>query len=98
MGAALLRAKGCFARKQYAAARELLGKICERWPKAVAPRVTLSHVLLQEGQDWPAAAAALHAILDLDPGNAEAKHNLTVLRRRTSAKIQPPAAVAPRES
>jgi hypothetical protein len=45
----------------------------------VRPRVLLSHVLLQEGKDPAAAEQALRAVLALDPGDAEAQHNLQVL-------------------
>jgi hypothetical protein len=46
-----------------------------------APRVLLSHLLLQEGKDWAAAEQALREILDIDPNFAEAEHNLQVLAR-----------------
>jgi Flp pilus assembly protein TadD len=42
-------------------------------------RVLLSHALLQEGKDWPAAEQALRKVLELDPGNVEARNNLAVL-------------------
>jgi hypothetical protein len=40
-------------------------------------------VYLQEGTDPAGAERALAAVLALDPDNAEARHNLDLLRRRT---------------
>jgi hypothetical protein len=55
--------------------------IAECFPSALRARIYLSHALLQEGKDWVAAEQALRDILKLDPANAEAKHNLEILRR-----------------
>jgi tetratricopeptide (TPR) repeat protein len=79
--AALLRARVCLARKEYAPARSLLEGAIGHAPRALGPRVLLSHALLQEGQDPDAAEQVLRAILDLDPAQAEARHNLAVLLR-----------------
>jgi hypothetical protein len=54
-------------------------------PRALWPRVVLSHVLLQEGQDWQGAERALCDVLALDPRHAEAHRNLAVLRRQRAA-------------
>jgi len=67
------------ARKEFAAAREILQEMIAQDAKALWPRVLLSHVLLQEGADWAAAEQALRHILDIDPNFAEAQHNLQVL-------------------
>ena len=56
-------------------------------PQALWLRVVLTHVLLQEGQDWPAAERALCNVLALDPGHAEARGNLTLLRQRHGAVL-----------
>jgi tetratricopeptide (TPR) repeat protein len=77
----LLRARGHLARREFSAARRLLEEVVSRAPRALAPRVVLSHVLLQEGGDRAAAEEALQGILALDPSNTEARHNLSVLRR-----------------
>lgn len=68
-----------FARREFQAARQLLDQLLSDVPDAVGPRVLLSHVLLQEGKDAPAAERVLREILDLDPTNVEAMHNLSVL-------------------
>jgi hypothetical protein len=54
---------------------------CVRYPLALPPRVLLSHVLLQENKDLAGAEKALRAVLELDPANAEARHNLALLAR-----------------
>jgi GT2 family glycosyltransferase/tetratricopeptide (TPR) repeat protein len=80
--AALVRARGCLARREFAPARQLLEESIAQAPRAPLPRVLLSHVLLQEGRDWAAAERALRDLLALDPDNAEARHNLAVLLRQ----------------
>jgi tetratricopeptide (TPR) repeat protein len=79
--AAVLRARACLARREFGAARRLLEGAIAAAPRAVWPRVVLSHVLLQEGQDWVAAERSLCDVLALEPGHAEARRNLAVLRR-----------------
>jgi hypothetical protein len=51
-------------------------------PRALWPRVILTHVLLQEGKDWLAAERALRDVLALDPEHQEAQRNLEVLLRQ----------------
>lgn len=80
--AAVLRARGHLARKEFASARQLLEATIARVPDALWPKVFLSHTLLQEGKDWAAAEQALRDILALDPNNGEAKNNLAVLLRQ----------------
>jgi hypothetical protein len=59
-----------------------------RSPEAVEPRRLLSYVLLDEDRDAEAAEAALRAVLTLAPRDAEARHNLTLLRRRQEGSYQ----------
>jgi GT2 family glycosyltransferase/tetratricopeptide (TPR) repeat protein len=80
--AAMLRARAEFARKQFGSARRILEGIMPRLPQALGPRVLLSHVLLQDGNDESAAEQVLRDILTLDPNNGEAQHNLSVLMRK----------------
>src|SRR5262249_45196634 len=77
--AAVLRARGQLARREFAGARQVLEETMARAPEALWPRVVLSHVLLQEGRDWPAAEHALREILTREPDHAEARRNLTLL-------------------
>jgi glycosyltransferase involved in cell wall biosynthesis/Tfp pilus assembly protein PilF len=79
--AAVLRARGLLARREFEPARALLEQVIGEAPQALAPRVVLSHVLLQEGRDPDAAERALRSVLELAPGHAEARNNLAVLRR-----------------
>jgi tetratricopeptide (TPR) repeat protein len=80
----VLRARGHLARREFAAARSLLEAAIAEAPREVWPRTILSHVYLQEGEDWAAAERALRDILQLDPQHAEARRNLEVLRRRSA--------------
>jgi tetratricopeptide (TPR) repeat protein len=79
---AILRARAHLLRREFAEARRLVEQILAQAPQGLGPRVLLSHVLLQEGRDWAAVEQALQAVLALDPNNAEARHNLEVLRHR----------------
>jgi tetratricopeptide (TPR) repeat protein len=80
--AALLRARAHLARQEFAPARQLLEEAIVRAPQALAPRVLLSYVFLQEGRDRAGAERALRAVLALDPENPEARGNLAVLLRQ----------------
>lgn len=77
--AGVLRARSYAARKDFRSARALLEELIAREPDAVFPRIVLSHVLLEEGQDWDAAEPALRDVLALDPENAGAQNNLRIL-------------------
>jgi tetratricopeptide (TPR) repeat protein len=81
----VLRARGLLARQDFAGARGLLEQAIGRAPRALWPRVILSHCLLQEGRDFGAAERALLDVLALSPEHAEARSNLMVLRRRQEA-------------
>jgi tetratricopeptide (TPR) repeat protein len=78
--AALLRARACLARKEFAAARTFLDPCVASFPTEVAPRVLRSRSFLQEGKDPASAEQALREVLALEPNHAEARHNLEVLR------------------
>jgi tetratricopeptide (TPR) repeat protein len=78
---AVLRARGCLARKDFAAARQLLDESIARHPNALPPRVILSHVLLQENRDLTAAERVLREVLERDPSLAESWRNLAILLR-----------------
>jgi GT2 family glycosyltransferase/tetratricopeptide (TPR) repeat protein len=80
--AAVVRGRVRLGRKEYAAAREVLAKACARFPEAVLPRVFLSYAYLEEGQDLAGAERAVRAVLELEPGQEEARQNLTLLLTR----------------
>jgi tetratricopeptide (TPR) repeat protein len=81
VGAKVLRARLNMARKDFASARSLLEGAIGRAPGEVLLWEVLSHALLQEGSDCPAAERALRKVLELDPANPEARRNLALLRR-----------------
>ncbi|MCS6850302.1 MAG: glycosyltransferase [Gemmataceae bacterium] len=86
--AVVVQARWLRARGEHGAARQLLERVIERDPRALGPRVALSHVLLEEGRDWSAAAAALEAILSLNPGYDQARQNLAALRQRFGPALE----------
>ncbi|HEV3205056.1 MAG TPA: hypothetical protein VGY77_11760 [Gemmataceae bacterium] len=75
----VLRIKAHLARKEFEPARRLAEETIARFPNAESPRVILSYVYLQEGNDPTSAEQSLREILVINPENAEAKHNLEVL-------------------
>jgi len=79
-----LRARSFLARQMFDQARRYVDEAIRLAPRAVAPRVIRSHVLLQEGKDMALAEQALLDVLALDPDHREAKHNLAVLRGSTA--------------
>jgi tetratricopeptide (TPR) repeat protein len=81
---ALFQARLHLARRQFSQARQLLETLIARLPRFLEAHILLSYVHLQEGRDPAAAERVLQAILELDPGNAEARHNLDMLRRQLS--------------
>jgi tetratricopeptide (TPR) repeat protein len=80
--AAVLRARMHLDRQEFPCARDILRSAIAAHPRAVWPRVILTHVLLQEGRDWQAAEQALRDVLALDPEHKEAQRNLEVLLRQ----------------
>jgi tetratricopeptide (TPR) repeat protein len=78
----LLRGRVYLARRQFPEARREFEAVLACAPPLLDARVLLSYVHLQEDRDFAAAESALLAVLELDPDNAEARHNLQVLRQR----------------
>jgi hypothetical protein len=93
MEAGVLRARALLARKEFAAARVILHKVIEQYPREVWPRVILSHVWLQEGLDPVAAEKALRDVLELAPCHLEAHRNLSVLLLQQQPNALPSRAV-----
>jgi glycosyltransferase involved in cell wall biosynthesis len=77
-----LRARAQVQRKEFGLCRKTMAEVIRLDPQAIGPRVLLSHALLQEGRDWQAAERALRDVLELDPDNKDASHNLQMLKRR----------------
>ena len=93
---AVLRARGCLARREFGEARRLLTEVVGRWAGEVRPRALLTHALLQEGKDLPAAEEALRALLAIAPDHAEARHNLALLLQRQGRTVEA-AGLAPEQ-
>jgi tetratricopeptide (TPR) repeat protein len=83
--AEVFRARAHLARGEWAAARAVLEGVVARSPGGTQGWLLLSRALLQEGRDWEAAERALTAVLERQPGHAEAEGNLRVLRERRAA-------------
>jgi GT2 family glycosyltransferase/tetratricopeptide (TPR) repeat protein len=90
-----LRARRHIALKEFSAARNILEEAIDLKPGATYLWIVLSHALLQEGKDWERAEEALRTVLQLDPGNAEARNNLAILLAHAST---PSLAQAPIEA
>jgi tetratricopeptide (TPR) repeat protein len=88
---AVLRARALLARKEFAAAREVLDQVIAQYPREVLPRVILSYVWLQEGLNMEAAEQALRAVLTLAPYHLEAHRNLSVLLLNRQPAGTPPS-------
>ncbi len=86
--AAVLQGRWRLAQKDYAGAAKVLEAAAREFPRSVGVRVTLSHVRLADGSPPEVIEAALQAILDLEPGHPQARHNLQVLLRNTGRWIE----------
>jgi tetratricopeptide (TPR) repeat protein len=84
--AAVLRGRSCLERKDFAAARAVLGGAVAASPRALWPRVFLSHALLQEGRDLDAAEGVLRGVLELAPDFAQARDNLALLLKAKAGR------------
>jgi tetratricopeptide (TPR) repeat protein/glycosyltransferase involved in cell wall biosynthesis len=76
-----LRARLHLARREYATARQVLEEALSQFSQEVLLWLILSQVLLRQEGGSEAAEKALRTVLELDPANAEAAHNLAVLLR-----------------
>jgi tetratricopeptide (TPR) repeat protein len=80
--AAVLRARGHMARKEYGAGRAVLEEVIGRYPLSWWPRLLLGDLLIHEGQDWAAAEQALHALLAVNPEHEPTRHKLATVQER----------------
>ncbi len=78
----LLRARGHVARGEFSECYRLLETAIAQAPQSPRPLRVLSHALLREGRNLPAAERALRGLVALDPTDNEARNNLTVLLHR----------------
>src|SRR5262249_39670562 len=72
----------------FAEARDRLAELIARDPTATDPRMLLGWSYLLEGEDLGAAERTLLDVLAADPGHAEARRGLEVLRER---RANPPS-------
>ncbi len=86
--------RALLARKEFAAARHILEGVLAHSPEALKPRVILSHVMLQSG-DEDAAEPLMRQIVAADPTQVESWRNLSILLRRRGRLSE--AAAAARE-
>ena len=80
--AAVLRGRALLARREFAAARAALEAAAASFPRELAPRVVLTHVLLQEGGDLDAAERRCATCWPWTRGHNQARRNLDLLLRR----------------
>ena len=78
----VLHARVRLARREFDAAKALLTRMIQSVPLTLWPRVILSRALLEEGQHSGVDERALLEVLALDPDNAEARHNLDLMRQQ----------------
>src|SRR5260370_24511793 len=84
----VLRARRMLAGKEYDPAKGILRDLAIKNAAWVYPRIILSHVLLQDGQDEAAAEQILREIVELEPSQAESWRNLAVLYRHQKKLAQ----------
>jgi tetratricopeptide (TPR) repeat protein len=81
--AAALLARAAAERGDFDRARAELAAAAAEFPASVAVRSALMQVLIKAGADPVELEPAIRSVLELDPGNAQARHNLEVLLRKT---------------
>jgi tetratricopeptide (TPR) repeat protein len=86
--AAVLSARWQAARGDHAGAIAVLEAAVARLPAALGVRVALSHVHIAADSPPPALERAFRGVLELDPGNEQARRNLEVLYRKTGRWVE----------
>jgi glycosyltransferase involved in cell wall biosynthesis/Tfp pilus assembly protein PilF/predicted O-methyltransferase YrrM len=84
----ILDARWRLSQKDHVGAAAIVEAAVREFPTSVGVRVALSHVRFADGSPPEVIEAALMAILELDPNNPQAKHNLQVLLRNTGRWIE----------
>lgn len=79
LNAHILRARAAINCGDLPQARLVLEEAIALAPSVMVTRILLTHVLLREEIDMPAAETALRDVLDMEPNHQEAKDNLRVL-------------------
>jgi glycosyltransferase involved in cell wall biosynthesis len=86
--AAVLDARRLGKAGDHAAAAAVLEEAAREFPHAVGVRVALSHARLAADAPPEVLEAAFKGVLELDPANAQARHNLEVLYRKTGRWVE----------
>lgn len=86
--AAVLAARWETAHGNHAGAAAVLEAAVARLPGALGVRAALSHARIAAGAPPALLEAAFKGVLELDPHNAQAKHNLAVLYHKTGRTIE----------
>lgn len=82
--ALILRSQHALQIGDAALARSLLADAIALDAFAIPPRLLLAQLFLRDEATWPDAEQLLVGVLNDEPTNAEARHNLAVLRKKTA--------------
>ncbi|VTR91657.1 family 2 glycosyl transferase : Glycosyl transferase OS=Singulisphaera acidiphila (strain ATCC BAA-1392 / DSM 18658 / VKM B-2454 / MOB10) GN=Sinac_0358 PE=4 SV=1: Glyco_trans_1_2: Methyltransf_24: Glyco_transf_4: Glycos_transf_1: Glycos_transf_2: TPR_7: TPR_6: TPR_10 [Gemmata massiliana] len=85
---AILSARWKGARGDHSGAIAVLEEAVSRFPGSLGARMALSHARIAADAAPEALEAAFRGILELDPGNTQAKRNLEVLYRKTGRWVE----------
>lgn len=86
--AAVSEARRLGGNGDHASAAQVLLKAIDHDPQALGFRVTLSHVRLADGSPPEVLEAAFDSVPEVDPANAQARHNMQVLLRNTGRWVE----------
>jgi glycosyltransferase involved in cell wall biosynthesis/tetratricopeptide (TPR) repeat protein len=86
--AAILDARRLAAQSEFAGAIAILKEYDKQFPRSVGIRVAMSHIRLADGSPSDVLEDSLRSVLEIDPGNSQARHNLEVLYRSTGRWIE----------
>jgi len=86
--AAALVALGLAERGEFERAKQELRQAIEAYPGAIGPRTALMQVIIKAGADPVELDPAIQAVHEIDPQNAQARHNREVLMRNTGRWIE----------
>jgi glycosyltransferase involved in cell wall biosynthesis/predicted O-methyltransferase YrrM len=83
--AAALEARWLSALGNHSAGIAVLETALKWAPRAIPLRITMSHLRLADGSPQEVLEAAFRAVLEVDPANTQARHNLEVHHRTTAS-------------
>ena len=86
--AAVLRARWKAAQGDHGGAVAVLEEAIQKMPRALGVRVALTHIHIAADAPPEVLEPAFRGVLELDPNNTQARHNLEVLYRKTGRWIE----------